>query len=535
MVRIHTITSALSLLALAACSTPMNAPIDGSATDAAIDDDASSGPDNWGFRPETHAFSFENYGNEGSPTNLGPDEMRRLFGAAACLGTNPSSACDLAPQLGLWMNHRNAAMAGGHCEGMAVAAAMLFTRALDASAFGAASAVQIRRESSITREIAVRHATQFLLPSAERRTLTPTQIVDELSRSFVAGRAYAGTVLGIYRRDGGGGHSLLPYALRRPSAERVEVLVYDSNLPSGERVLTVDRAANTWRYEAASPASAGSTYEGDASSFNLSMNDVAPRTSTVSCALCGDSPMDGGAMQPVQISLLGAANVSVTDAMGRVTGRDAMGAEVNAIPGASATRARSAALFNDDPEPEYVVPRAGALTIALDNARGATAAPTGLLVTAQGFAVALNGITLGAMQRDVLTLQPGAPDVLYRPSSSGAPELAVGFQRGGNGVLVSVRPTMLAADTTVRTTINYEAHTVRVALEGGASAPVFSLTLTRNGAGGNRMFNGGNISRVRVLQFDYDAWTIDRSALMAQVDRDGDGTFDESIAIPDES
>src|SRR5205807_2452983 len=70
-----------------------------------------------GFRPETDGFAFENYGTapEGHQprVNLGPDEMRKLFGDAVCADAQ-SGKCDLIPPAQQWMDQSNKGTEGGH-------------------------------------------------------------------------------------------------------------------------------------------------------------------------------------------------------------------------------------------------------------------------------------------------------------------------------------------------------------------------------------------------------------------------------------
>jgi len=403
-----------SLIALAACNNPpQNPQPDGSGNDAAVTPDAmdndghvemdgAMGPDgesdasappedgvrseDWGFRPRPHGFAFENYTNMDMPTNLTPVEMRRVFGPQVCEGGAAMGACTLVPQAAQWMQQQNAGMNGGHCEGMAVVASLFYTGALPVGMFGMgtnAGDLGLMGNDALQREIAMWFVTQSTLPMLERRNLTPSQVIDEFSRDLSGGRAFGGTVLGIYKRDGGGGHAITPYALRRPDAQTVEVLSYDNNYANVERVLTVNLGTNTWSYNASTnPMEPSSMYEGDATTFNLTLADITPRTMFPhACTFCGDIAMDGGGMRAVQVSLRGAANLSISDGMGHITGYDSSGNEVDTIPGATLQRSRSASLYTDSPEPTYTVPHATPLTITLDGTRLACAEPSDVLVT----------------------------------------------------------------------------------------------------------------------------------------------------------
>lgn len=555
----------LSILALAACSPPANPTPDASDNDSSVamesgapdasaemdgatetDASASEGgttSEDWGFRPMTHGFAFENYSNMSMPMNLTAVEMRRLFGPQACEGAAASGACRLVPAAQQWMEQKNNSMNGGHCEGMAVLASMLYSGALSPASFGmgatSASQLVLAGNDALTREVALWFSTQYTLPTLERRNLTPSQVIDELSRELSRGRAFGGTVIGIYLRAGGGGHAITPYAIRRPNATTAEVLSYDNNWPNIERVLTVNLATNTWRYEASTnPMEPSSVYDGDATTFNLTLADIAPRgVLPHACAFCGEAPMDGGGTGAVQVSLRGAADLAIADSMGRVTGHNAAGDEVNNIPGAGLQRARSASLFNDSPEPEYTVPRNGPLTITLDGARLRGAEPSDVLVTGPGYSLGVEGVTIDPMQADTITLQPGAPDFVYRTTSTETPTLVLAFQRPGADYTIELRSSGMTAGQALRMSVDYAMQRVRVSFDGSASSPTFAFYMDRETETEEINFTSMPINATpsTVLYFNYGTWSGNGMPVSLSVDTNGDGTIDRTDSLADQS
>jgi hypothetical protein len=570
---------ACSLLALAACSPPPNpqpdvvgqdaAPadamggqdahehdgaveMDGSSTPDAEADGGGSTPDataeagtrseDWGFRPMPHGFAFENYTNMDMPTNLTPVEMRRIFGPQVCEGGAAMGACRLVPQAQQWMETQNNGMNGGHCEGMAVVASLLYTGALPVGMFGMgmnAGDLGFMGNDALQREIATWFVTQTTLPMLERRTLTPSQVVDELSRDLSLGRAFGGTVVGIYKRGGGGGHAITPYALRRPNATTVEVLAYDNNYVNAERVLTVNLATNTWTYNASTnPMEMESQYDGDATTFNLTLADITPRTMFPhACTFCGDSPMDGGGMRGVQVSLRGAADLTIADGMGRTTGYDSMGREVNNIPGAALQRVRSARLYTDNPEPVYTVPRATPLTITLDGTRLAGVEDTDLLITGPGYSLGIDDVMLDPMQRDTVTLQPGAPDITYRASGTETPTLTLAFQRPAEDYTIELRSTAMTAGQVLRLSVDYAMQRARISFDGSTSAPAFTLYMDRVSETGVINFTHAGVSATAttVLYVNFGTWSGNGMPLSVGVDTNGDGTIDRTDMLADQS
>ena len=76
-----------------------------------------------GFDPLVDGFSFANWGETGQ---LGATGLIALFGKSEVCATFKKGRCVLYPAAKEWAEQVNEAMAGGHCEGMAVMAARLF-------------------------------------------------------------------------------------------------------------------------------------------------------------------------------------------------------------------------------------------------------------------------------------------------------------------------------------------------------------------------------------------------------------------------
>jgi hypothetical protein len=565
----------LSSAALAACSTPsMNNPdvvadstpadttppvdsgvmeMDGSTpADSGVEDDASpdsstppadaSGAPDWSFRPMPNGFAFENYTNADMPVNLTPIEMRRIFGPAVCEGASAMGACNLTPQARQWMERQNAGMNGGHCEGMAVLAARMFSGASDPMMFGGgatAGALMLPGNEALTREIATWFVTQSTLPTLERRNLTPVQVVADLERELARGRAYGGTVVGIYLRAGGGGHAITPYLVRRPDANTAEIVTYDNNFPNVERVVTVNTMTNTWRYmTSTNPMEPGAVYDGDATTFNLTLADVAPRAMFPHpCQFCGDAPMDGGGTRGVQISMRGEGDVAIRDGMGNTTGTNATGGVVNAIPGAGVTLQRSGTLYQDSPEPLYTVPRMTPLTITLDGSRITRMSPSDLLVTGPGFALGVEDINLDPMQRDTITIQPGAPDITYRASGTETPTLVLAFEHPGADYLIELRSTAMTAGQVLRLSVDFAMQRARISFDGSTSAPGFTLYMDRVSDTGAVNFSHAGVTATSstVLFVNFGSWGGNGMPLSLGVDTNGDGTVDRTDMLTDES
>lgn len=301
-----------------------------------------------GFRPAKDGYSFPNYVNSRQVSNLGVDEMRRLFGDAVCAGAGGPTCLLSAPALA-WMDQENVAMAGGHCFGFSVSSLLFWAKAADVSPFGAPAVARLKiaGNASLTREIAYAHAFQDL-PSvvAAKVASSPRTIVATLISNLNAGGPlYTLGLVGEF----GGGHAVTPYAVDRLARGKYAILVYDNNHPGQARKVMVDAKANTWSYRAAvNPKTPGSLYKGNAGSHTLFLLPARPGLGVQSCPFCAPlgppsftSALRAAAnvtprrpLQSIRLQSSGPVNshLLITDAAGRRLGF-IRGKLVNEIPG----------------------------------------------------------------------------------------------------------------------------------------------------------------------------------------------------------
>lgn len=518
-------------------------PADVPPADATPTDAPTGMGGDWGFRPMPDGFMFENYSNPAGTTNLTPVEVRRLLGPQVCEGAAATGTCTLTPQARQWMEQQNAGMNGGHCEGMAVTASLLYSGTLTTSAFGGTSTygLAMPMNEALQREVALWFVTQITLPN-EQRDQTPRDVVEQLERDFAGGRAFRGHVLGLYTSPGRGhGHAITPYAVRRPTPTTAEILAYDNNYPNQEKIVAVDLTANTFRYvTTTNPAESPQTYAGDAMTRTLNLAPIGPRLALPHvCTFCGDAEMmTGTAMRgSVQVALTGEGDIDIANAAGQHTGTGAGGAILNNIPGSTFASVRSGR-DGDNPEPVYTVPREGTLTINLDGSRlSAAAMDSDLLITGQGFSLSVENVNLDPMQRDTITFRTDAPDIAYRASGSETPTLVLAFQRPGADYLVELRSSAFTTGQVLRLAVNFTTQTVRVSFDGSTSAPAFEYYMERvTDAGAVTTFRHAGVASTAssVLNFSYATWTGDGMPLSVAVDTNGDGTSDRTDMLSDE-
>ena len=329
-----------AVLAGLVCALGMGAP-------AAANDYTPSGTivANSDFTPQANGYSFENYGNENNPKNLGADEMRKLFGGGVCMGGAATGACDLTPAAKMWRDAQNSSMSGGHCEGFAVTASFFYAGVGDPSSpdpLGSSTVPGLASgNGSVQSHIAYGYVFQNLpAVSGSKVNASPAAVLDDLMTALPNKEP---VVLGIYKPGFKGGHAITPLAIEDRGNGIFAILVYDNNYPNTTRAVIVDRNAGTWNYKGSTnPAEPADVYEGTADSQTLEVehvrNGLGVQPCPFGCTGASARGLTGGDEGPAQIIWQGdpadgqAAEVEVIDSEGNKAGLDEDGI-VSEIPG----------------------------------------------------------------------------------------------------------------------------------------------------------------------------------------------------------
>jgi hypothetical protein len=307
-----------------------------------------------GFRPDVNGFNFENWKSDDSSAGMTANGMQRMFGDSVCTST-AGGRCILSPPAKAWMNEANKAMAYGHCEGIAVLSALLYSGKIAPNSFGSTQAIQLSFQNvELQREIAYWWATQVTYPGNSRRVKdSPDLVLNTLIEAFKNGsNVTEWWTLGLYKPDGNGGHAITPFAVQNNSNGTAKILVYDNNFPQATRAVEINRTENTWKYQASvNPTATQSLYSGNESTKSLEIVAIPLRLQKQVCEFCDNGSTNitntKGALlgDRVQFWADGNASLLVTDKSGQRTGQLPSGDFVNEIPSANVTFLK----FLDDP------------------------------------------------------------------------------------------------------------------------------------------------------------------------------------------
>jgi hypothetical protein len=404
-----------------------------------------------GFRPEKDSFSIPNYGgsiNDTPAENLTAAEMRKLYGDGVCVDTS-AGRCDLNPMAQQAMEEMNQSMSGGHCYGFSVASMMFWKKQFNSADFGADTtpALVVPGNAQLQHQIAYGFAFQYLQSVSEQKISgTPTEMLAKLKEVLTPETSEVYTI-GFFKRDGGGGHAVTPYAIEDKGSGKYAILIYDNNYPGVTRAISVDTNADTWSYSASiNPNEPSELYEGDASTKSLGLYPTNPALSTQPCPFCGNVPgstSDGGPGRSIsqrsvgtdadsmdQIFLEGStsdhAHLLIENSDGKRTGY-LDGKLVNEIPGARVALSLNNQTWKDDIEPDYFVPDGDTYTITIDGKGLVSADETTVGVIGPSFDVEVDGLVMDPGQTDTLAFAQYATKVAYTSGGSESPTITVGF------------------------------------------------------------------------------------------------------------
>jgi hypothetical protein len=504
-----------------------------------------------GFDPAVDAFSFANYGDDTGAVDMTVIEMQRMFGDGVC--ANLVDGCTLAPPARQWMEQMNKYMAGGHCEGMAVLSSLFYFGDADPSAFGADSVrdLEISGNDALQREIAYWWVTQGTSPGASQSVSgSPSEVLDTLVESFSDGQqADESWSLGIFKRDGTGGHAVTPYAVEENGDGTYKVFVYDNNYPSQGRVLTVDRDANTWQYEASTnPNVETDLYEGDADTDTLSVHPASPRVGRQEAAFGADGEISGYATvlqagtDGIEIWLDGDANLLITALDGRRLGWLADGSFVNEIEGATATDLKfGVAVWEVDQEPVYVIP--GDITdfsVTIDGSQLDEQAVSSVTMIGSDFNMVVEDVVLDPGEWDLIEVSVVDGDYLalnYSSDYADSPEIWFGLSTDDADYEFIVRGSDIEPGGSFNVILDYPNGDFILDTTEQTEFGIYELLVARIDDEGEYVFGNEDIELQPddTLYVNFFEWEGDGSPMYLDFDFGSDGSIDETLALEDEA
>ena len=469
------------------------------------------------LRPSADAF--ENYGNEKSPVNLTSAAMTTLFGDKTCARV-ASDGCTLTAPAAAWLAINNAQMNGGHCFGMAAAAALLFTGAIKPDSYGSASTYGLKDEGKVQELIARLFVTQATEPEATSATsVTVAQAISTIRSDWLSDKL---PLLAIRTKDGSGGHAVTPIAFRDLGAGKTGLVVYDNNFPGQERLITLDPTANTWSYiTATDPSQPVVPYAGDAKN-QLTLFSTSASLGTQECPFCrdNDSPYVYVVLNPE--SAQAGISLSVTDVQGKpLAGVTQVPWLSDAGEGDLLVRVPTSAPFRVEMKGTKV--KAGEL------------APAQLTVIGAGWSDSVTSVQMSPGESDSITVDPSTGDYSYASTDAESPILGNTVEEGDRSYSFLFKGASIDGDGgSYSVSVDQTKHTERIASVGtgpGSMQFVFERidgTSTQTFSTDTLAINSG-----QALVAEYGAWKGDKSSLSVGLDTTANGSIDRKLTLQD--
>ncbi|TMK40289.1 MAG: hypothetical protein E6G56_08330 [Actinobacteria bacterium] len=466
-----------------------------------------------GFRPDQNGFPFENYGGDVGAQDLGPAQMKDLFGDQVC-ANQANGQCTLSPPAQAWMNEVNKSMAGGHCMGFSVASLQLYKQQLKAPDFGASNPVSlsIGGNTGLQQRIAEDFAYQYLdkVKSAAIKG-TPNEILDKLTEVLKSGdETYT---LGFFKKDGSGGHAVTPYAIEDKGNGKFAVLIYDNNYPKTVRAMDFDRNANSFSYNGSpNPAEAAGLYEGDPSSPQMILFPTSAGQGTQPCPFCmqggggqatsdqstdqssqssdqssGTEQLDQGSEQAGKyytVTLAGTpdnhANLVIEDDQGNQTGF-INGKLVEDIDGVQVVDTLADQNWLGGEEPNYEIPLDKKVTITIDGSSLNKGDSETMTMTGPGYNAVVDDIKVNPGQKDTFEVSPDGSEISYTtdPQQTESPAIALGFQEQGPDYAFAVAAGDIVGGSTISVMLDRNNHELTVDTAGTKAAGTYALDIQR--------------------------------------------------------
>jgi len=491
----------------------------------------------FGFTPDQNGFSFENYGDDLSVTNLTSAELRRMFGDKVCANIKDDE-CILTPPAAQWMEQVNQAMTIGHCEGMAVLSLMMYTGQVSPSDFGGSLASELDiNDEALQREIAYWWATQAVDPtSSSVIRAAPMEILEHIRQMDVNGETYT---IGIYN-DRGEGHAITPYGVEDKGNGLFAILVYDNNYPGETRELYIDSRDNSWTYETSiNPQVETDVWSGNESTETLDLTPTSARVDVQYCPFCeGGYASAGKLAAPVemvnQFFLDGDGHILIEDEGGNRLGY-VDGQIVNEIPGASYTKYRMLA-SGKTPEPIYMVPVNLDVTISIDGTQLTEETLTDLVMIGPGYTIGVEGIYLTPGQMDVAYFYPADQMIAYETTSDESPSIIFGVENPDADYYFEVYGVDMLGGGVITAWLDSKAGDLLINTEKLNGKGSFNFYLTRITDEFEEEFYAEDIALTEgaLIYVNYAEWTDAKpEGLYFGVDLDGDGIIDDEYVVDD--
>ena len=499
---------------------------------------AQVGPVDMGFRVNPDGYSFANYGGN-TPSDFTMDDLIQMFGRAQVCA-NASGACQAREAASQWRDDVVSWMSGGHCDGFTTTALRFFKDIDQQSTFQPnANSTYALTLANMRRRIAYFWALQVPNPVGAARgnalSKTPTQVLQHLYLALSGGAPDPVTLI-VYNSARTSGHSILPYAIEDAGGGVYRVKVYDNNHPNdGNRSVTINTTNNTWSYDLGGGIGA---WSGTATTYSIGVIALSTYAQQPACPWCDEATRQNALPPPtqpaaddlapkVQTWLQGDGNLLVTDDEGRRLGRVG-GQFIDEMPDAFATVLPGG--LGQATQPIFYLPDNTAYMLAISGAGG----PAGVTQYGPGYAVAVEGLTAAPQATQGVSIAADGRAIGLTPATAQSPKLTLISESSAVSLRLAIEPDQVKQGDTV--TMRQEPVSGRLVYSHkDAGAGTYTVSLRRVLAGGAKEFTHSQVAigATDTHYIGYGSWT--GGSVTVQIDRQSDGTIDETKTLSDQT
>jgi hypothetical protein len=382
---------------------------------------------------------------------------------------------------------------------------------------------------------------------------SPREVVETLRKSFADGKnAQEWWVVGIYMRDGSGGHAITPIGVEDVSDTQTDILVYDNNWPGDVRRIEVNMRDNTWYYLAATnPSQREAVYEGDEGTQTLEIVGISERLSQQVCSFCSgrgnvaEAPAAGprslAAQQYYEIYLDGKTDLLITDEAGNQIGY-LDGQLINTIPDAEMDTFRFGMdVWDANYEPVYKIPVGTAFGIAVVGANITEPSTATVTIIGPGFYMSIADILMDPGETDAIGVANDGQfyGLVYLTDYSETPIVEMGIENpDGTAYAFQAQATELVGqEDTLNIGIDLDTGQFILNSSENKEAATYSIDILRLTPDGLFAFGARDLvlDPEATIYLDYLNWPAGDAPMTAEVDTNSDGTIDNTLELPNTS
>lgn len=503
------------------------------------------------FDVRKDGFGFNNYGNLNGVQNLGPEHVEQLCGRGTC-ARGTGNTCALSGAMRVFMDAQNNAMAGGHCDGMAVVAQAIYERKIPLSDYDSKARSTFALNfgnRTLQADIAKYFATQTMDParSAEMR-LAPSQVLSTLKQQKDS------YTIGLYNIDGSNGHSVTAVNVIDDDSRWSRIKIYDNNYAGQWKYIRVDKSSNTWTYE---DYDTGDSRSKTMTLIPLSSRFVAPKN----CPAVGDDDAqyvdDDGENDKDQYAdddryedddyYRNKHHQKLHEPKDNDTSPwnmwiDGPG-QLVVDPNTKQFPRRSDSFSRQKLTPIYLFEPHQTNKIKLIAKDLKEKAKTNIVIFRSGQSLAIEGITLSDNQSDDVTLGQDGSSLTYRTKEDEAATIRLGQTYKGADYEIKIQPNAKQGgyELKIRNIVDAKQgnHELELQLKNSnGSRATYSIEMTRIAEKDDSFLNKDtkilSIEPKETSHIEYGKWIKNKQPLLILIDKDSDGKIDRTKQITDQ-